>query len=52
MHPTAVSFVVHTRILYKLFTCQSEPAFIYKQHLLLPIRRHKNIGIMCDLAVD
>jgi len=50
----AFSFVVHMCIHYKLFVCESEPAFIYKHHILVlvSIRQHKDIDIMRDIAVD
>jgi len=47
-----VGFVVHTCIHYKLFVCEREPTFIYKHNVLVLIRRHKDVDIMCGLAVD
>jgi len=38
----------------KLFACGSEPAFICKKRIPVPvsIRRYKGVDIMCDLTVD
>ena len=47
-----VSFVVYTRMHDKLFTCENEPASIYKHHIPVSIRQRKDVDIMCDLAVD
>jgi len=49
---TAVSLVVYVCIHYKLFACENKPVRIYKGHVPVSIRRHKDVDIICDLAID
>jgi len=48
----AVSFLVHVCIHCKVFAYESKPTLIYKCHILVSIRRHKDVDVMRCPAVD